>query len=353
MPLRTVPAPLAALLLLVALVALLLPGAPRAGADDGADVTWGVRTASGDLGADRQYFTYTADPGERVTDAVVVTNHDDEPVDLALYAADGFTTTSGQLDVVTRDAKSVGVGSWTSLATDRVTIEPGESLQVDLALEVPDDAEPGDYAGAVVTSLAAPAADEGVTVDRRLGIRVHLRVAGDLAPALAVEDLHVGYDGTLNPFAAGTATVTYTVRNTGNTRLSAGQDVAVAGPFGLATVAAADLADVPELLPGETWDVTTTVDGVRPLFRVGATTTLEPALPDAAEGAPALAAVGATAGTWAVPWTVLVLLLAAVGGVLLAVRRRRRRRQAEEQRVAAAVAQALRDRDAQDAGASV
>lgn len=306
-------------------------------------VTWGVRTASLDLGADRQNYAYAVEPGEEVLDAIVVTNHDDEPLELDLYAADGFTSDAGELDVLTRDAASTGLGAWVRFATDHVRLEPAQSLQVDFAITVPADAEPGDHAGAVVTSLADAGAD-GVTVDRRLGIRMHLRVAGDLRPVMTVEDLRVDHQPSLNPLGQDSATVSYTVRNDGNVRLSADQAVSVTGPFGTGRVRAAGLAPVPELLPGESWDVTTTLD-VLPLVRLAATVTLDPQLPEEIDGVPAPGQVRGSGGAWAVPWSVLVLLLAAVGTVLLARRRAARRRLAEQTRVEQAVAQALRDRD--------
>lgn len=351
-PTRLVRAPLAACVatLLLALVpVLVVAAASRAVTDDDGSVTWGVRTASS-MGADRQNYTFTVEPGDRVVDAIVVTNHDSVPIDLDLYAADGFTTEAGQLDVAPSDVGSVGLGAWVELATDHVTLAPGESLQVDFAVTVPEDAEPGDHAGAVVTSLSVSERRDGVTVDRRLGIRIHLRVAGELTPAMAVEDLHVEHQGSLNPLAPGRAAVTYTVRNTGNTRLSADQDVTVSGPFGVAHVAAADLEPVPELLPGETWRVSTTVDDVWPLLRIGATVTLDPQLPEgvagsAAAGSAAVEPLSVTAGAWAVPWSAVVLVAAAAGAALLARYRRTRRRQAEAARVQRAVEQALRERD--------
>ncbi len=321
-------------------------GHAAAGTVERPDVTWGVRTASGDRGADRQNYAYTVAPGERVADAIVVTNHDDRPLELDLYAADGFTTDAGQLDVLPRASASTGVGAWVELATDRVTLDPGASLEVDFAVTVPADAEPGDHAGAVVTSLTVPEGEAGVSVDRRLGIRLHLRVSGDLRPVLAVEDLRLSHTGGANPFAPGAATVTYTVRNTGNARLSAGQDVTVSGPFGLGRVQAADLAAVPEILPGETWTVRAPVDGVWPLLRLTATAALTPTLPTGAADAPAVPAVRASAGTWAVPWALLVVLVGIAGGVVLARRLRARRRHAEDARVQEAVARALQDRDA-------
>jgi hypothetical protein len=124
----------------------------------------------------------------------------------------------------------------------------------------------------------------------------------------------------------------------------------VSGPFGVAKVAAADLEPVPELLPGETWRVSTTVDDVWPLLRIGATVTLDPQLPEgvagsAAAGSAAVEPLSVTAGAWAVPWSAVVLVAAAAGAALLARYRRTRRRQAEAARVQRAVEQALRERD--------
>ncbi|WP_454049836.1 WxL protein peptidoglycan domain-containing protein [Cellulomonas sp. Marseille-Q8402] len=341
-------AALGALLVLPA-VALTTAG-PAAAADD--DVTWTVRTASNDFGSDRTGFTYAVEPGASVDDALVVANHGDEPLDLAVYAADGYTTDAGQFDVLTAGTDSAHLGTWLQTAADSVTIEPGATAELPFTVAVPADATPGDYAGAVVTSLTQPDEADGISVDRRLGIRVDLRVGGELAPALAVEDPRVTYTGTPNPAGTGDATVTYTLHNTGNTVISAQQTVAVSGPFGWFRAAAADVPTTPELLPGDRWEVSVPVDGVVPSVRLGADVTVVPVMTDAAGSTSAIAAVDAAARTWAVPWAALVLLLLLVGAVVLArrlaVRRRRTRAAREEQRVEERVAAALRERE--DAG---
>jgi hypothetical protein len=344
----TIPA-LSRIALVAALVATgTLAAATSAAADDG-DVSWGVRTAANDQGTDRQNFAYEIDPGAAVADALVISNHDTVDVDLSLYGADGFTTEAGQLDVVTRDTESTAVGAWVDFASDTVTVPAGGSLEVPFTLTVPDNATPGDYAGAVITSLGSPTQDQGVSVDRRLGIRMHLRVGGELAPALAVDDMRVEYAGTLNPFGAGEAEVTYTLRNTGNTRLTAGQTVAVSGPFGMLPAEADGVETAPELLPGESWDMTVRLPSVVPTFLLTATTvvTLESASSDGTDAA--IAPVESTATTAAVPWALLALVLlvaAVVVGVILVTRRRRRSRKTlEDARVEQAVAQALAERE--------
>lgn len=332
--------------LLVAAVAAVGGASAPASAADG-DVTWGVRTAANDNGADRQNFAYRIAPGTQVSDALVVSNHAATPIDLDVYAADGFTTSSGQLDLVTPDTTSVAVGAWTAVQEGRVTIAPGASVEVPFTVKVPADATPGDYAGGLLTSLPHPAQEDGISVDRRLGIRMHVRVDGELAPAVAVEKMQVDYSGTVNPFGTGTATVSYTVRNTGNVRLAAGQSVTLAGPFGWFPVDTTEVAPVPELLPGESWTVRVPVDGVVPAFWLTAKAALSPTLPAVAGSTPGVDGVAAEAGALAVPWALLVLVLvvaAAIVAAVLVLRRRRSARAArEDARVAKAVEDALRD----------
>lgn len=347
-PAAPVRALLVVLLTLVAAAALPAAAARASTADD--DVTWTVRTASNDLGTDRTGFEYAVNPGSEVSDALVVTNRGTAALDLAVYAADGYTTESGQFDLLVPDRTSVGVGAWVHGAGASVRVEPGASADVPFTVSVPANATPGDYAGGIVTSLVAEDATEGITVDRRLGVRISLRVGGEMAPALAVEDPHVDYTGTLNPFGRGSATVTYTLHNTGNAVLSAQQGTTVAGPFGVLPATARDVDAPPQLLPGESWTVTAPVDAVAPTAWLGATVTVTPVLTDASGSTTSLDAVTVTTHGWAVPWTLLALVAALVAAAVLVprlrARTRARRAEAEDARVQDAVARALADVEA-------
>jgi hypothetical protein len=325
-----------------------------ASAASAADVTWGVRPAANDQGAARDNYGYVVDPGASFADGIVVANHGDEPLALDAYAADAFTTTSGQLDLLKSDEESLAVGAWITLQTGRVEIPAGEEVEIPFTVTVPENATPGDYAGGIITSLSDPQVENGIDVDRRLGIRVHLRVNGAIQPSLVVDGARVDYAGTLNPFAGGEATVTYTVRNAGNIRIAASQGVALSGPFGLLRTDAPGVEPVPELLPGESWDVSVPVSGVVPLFWLAADVSVSPAFPSGLESGPELAAVQVSAGTWAVPWSQLVLLVLVVGVVVALIVTRRKRRKngkaAEDARVKAAVEAALREREAAPVG---
>lgn len=325
-------------------------GATPALAEDG-NVTWTVRTASNSFGADRSSYSYAVNPGGTVKDAMVVANHGRAPLALTVYAADGYTTTVGQLDLLTKDKKSSAIGAWVHADRGSIAVPPGASVEVPFTLTVPGNATPGDYVGGIVTSLTQADTAQGINVDRRLGIRIKLRVGGELKPGLAIEQLHVAYDGTLNPFAKGNATVTYRIHNTGNTVLSANQTVSVSGPFGWLRARAGAIAAPPELLPGESWKMTVPVSGVAPATRLAATVTLVPLLTDASGSTTSLDAVRTTAHVWAMPWMLLllvvVLIAVVVGALLLARRSRAQRKQRENARVQEAVEQALRKQKTQ------
>ncbi|GAB7044061.1 MULTISPECIES: WxL protein peptidoglycan domain-containing protein [Catenuloplanes] len=304
------------------------------------DVTWTVRTASNSLGADRSSYSYAINPGGTVSDAMVVANRGTTALTLTVYAADGFTTGEGGLDLRNRDVPQTGVGAWAS-SGGTVTVQPGTTADVPFTVAVPADATPGDYVGGIVTSLTSPDTTQQVNVERRLGIRITLRVGGELAPSLAVSGMRVSYDGSWNPFAGGAATVSYTIENTGNTTLSATQAASVAGPFGWFRSDAGDIAAPPELLPGESWPVTVPVADVPAALLLTGTTTLTPLIIDPSGSRSMLAPVSAEATTWAVPWLLLLALVLLAALLTLTVRLRHRRRAREDARVAAAVRQAL------------
>lgn len=344
-PRRTAAVRTALLVLLAALAFGTSTGPARAAEGD---VTWTVRTAANDYGEDRSSFGYAVNPGGAAEDALVVANHGTDPLNLAVYAADGFTTEKGQLDLLTEGKKSRSIGSWVRAGRKSVRIAPGKSAEIPFTVKVPDNATPGDYVGGILTSLKQADDTEGIAVDRRLGIRIKLRVSGALRPALAVEDVHVDYRGSANPFARGDATVTYSLHNTGNALLSGTQKVTLNGPFGTLSTDAGTVAAPPELLPGERWKVTVPVHDVTPALRLTATVAVTPLVTDAAGSTTALDPVRTTAHGWAVPWTLLLLLVlvlgAAAAGFVLVRRARVRRARHEEERVREAVEQALRDK---------
>jgi len=296
-----------------------LAPAPAAEAADGPE--WTVRTAANDLGADRSAYAYTVEPGEVVRDGIVITNRGTAPLDLVLAAGAARTAPDGRLDVPVTGPGGGGVGDWVRLGAPRVTVAPGASETVPLTVRVPAGTRAGDRVGAVLTAARERAT--GTDVVRRIGIRMTVRVTGDLRPALAVEDERVEWSGGLAPTGRGTATVVTTLRNTGNTVLRVEHRASVAGPFGVGRWNARG-ADLPLLLPGERRTVRVPVPGVPGLGALDAEAAATPVVTDAAGTTSELDPVVVRAAAPAVPWVpVLLGLLVVAAGVGIAVLRGR------------------------------
>ncbi|MFI6784630.1 WxL protein peptidoglycan domain-containing protein [Micromonospora sp. NPDC050276] len=296
-------------------------------------VTWGVAPSGAKGPNGRPAFTYKLDPGATVTDYVAVTNHSARPLTLNLYASDAFTTAQGGFDLLAGGQQPTDVGAWVRFTGGTVTIPSTSRLDIPFTLTVPNNATPGDHAGGIVASLAATTVDaqaNQVAVDHRVGARIYLRVTGELQPALTVEDLRVRHSGSLNPLAGGTLTATFTVRNSGNVRLTGQPTLAAAGPFGLGR-RSTDGAALPEILPGGELTTTVRMTGVPPLFRLTVNAVVTPAAVGDQVLDPQPVVGTARASFWAVPWPQLVLLVlfALVGWALLAARRRRSRQIAQ------------------------
>lgn len=289
--------------------------------------TFGVQPSAAKKPDARPHFSYGATPGAAVKDHIAVFNYGKEPLTLRVYAGDAFTTADGGFDLFAAGHPSTDVGSWVKLGKNLLSVPGRSHVVVPFTLTVPRKVTPGDHTGGIVASLSAVRSDKKgskVAVDQRVGARIYLRVAGELTPRLTVEDLHTAYHGTANPFGTGSATVTYTVRNTGNVRLAARQAIRVRDLFGGGARVAAP-RDITELLPGAAVKITASATGVLPAVRDTTTVRVDPKPVRGDIKHRVLPRVTRTENFWAVPWALLSLLLVVAGALTLLLVRRRRR----------------------------
>ena len=322
------------LLTTIALAGLAGLAVPTGAAAADPPVTWQVQPVAVD-GAPRSAVDVALDPGGTVSDAVAVTNLGGGPLTLRVLAVDAMTTASGGLTTVPDGAPSYA-GSWVTPATEAVTVGPGERVEVPFTVAPPDDAEPGDYAVAVVAALTRPATVEGgqeVVLDARVGARVYLRVLGQLHAQLRVADLTVTRDAPWwNPLPA-PARTDFVLENVGNVRLDGTAQVRLRGPFGW-LLGTSEVRTLPQLLPGDRVRASAlapdgaepagpvVVDGILAPFVLSAEVTLSAT--EVSTGQPFT--YSSTVSTVDIPWVALVVLLLVVTALLLARRRRSARR---------------------------
>lgn len=315
--------------------ALLVPpvSAALAQVDGGGDdqpvepAPFSVQPTGPDGPGGRDYFVYTLDPGETFGDTVAVSNLGERPINFVIYATDAFTVRDEGGFTAARDGEpSTGVGAWITLAAQTYTVEPGTRIDVPFSITVPEDAEPGDHAGAILAtdadlgSIDPDSTDPNLVIRQRVGARVYVRVGGPVTPGLRIDRLDVEH--TTPSFAVpllsegGQATVHWEVSNSGNVRLAPTATIVVKGLFGR-TVKRLPAEEVPELLPGSNFVRTTTITGLPVMERLTVELTISSDEVD----------VVGSSSYWAVPWRFVALALALLAGLAAwrAIRRRRHR----------------------------
>ncbi|MDR0593792.1 MAG: DUF916 domain-containing protein [Bifidobacteriaceae bacterium] len=300
------------------------------GADGSGRVRWSVAPAGPDGRPDgRRWFELALEPGERAEESLAVTNLSDRPVVFGLEAADGFFNEGGRFGMAFDAESSVGAGRWVGVRGE-VEVGAGETVAVPFWVDVPANAEPGDWAAGIAAVLEAGAGggETGVGIASRVGVRVLVRVSGELAPSLRVSGLEASYVGVWDLRRPGSVAAGFDLVNTGNTRLTVTGRVSAGG--GAAALFPAEGEPALELWPGASRRVEVALDGVWPKFRVPVVVEADPVAVLTASGgtAPEVAPVAAEATVWAVPWPHLALAggLALLVGALVARRARSRRR---------------------------
>lgn len=308
------------------------PSAPTSGsAASPPKVTFGLGPSTKGVLDRRPGISMVQARGATVKDEVTVVNLSDRPLTLDVYPVDVYNDVNGNLEPQVAAAKPQDAGAWVTMATPggkRAVVVPGRgNVIVPITVTIPKNAAVGDHLAGLMVSLTAKGQSTGqvsapVDLDQRVGIRLSIRVAGQLKPELTVSGIDPVYTGSLLPWGRGSAQVTYVVTNTGNVKLGGHQRVAVNGLFG-AAAAPLDVADLPVLLPGGKATVTVQVPDVAPMGLLSADVTVVP-LPAQGDAVPELSVATASAKFWAIPWTLLALLLLLAGLAAWWWRRRHR-----------------------------
>lgn len=304
---------------------------PEYGADPGDKLgdrrTWAVQPSGPNGPGVRPTFRWAYTPGTTIADWVGVSNFSRKPLTLQLYATDAFNSAGGGFDLLTAQKQPIDVGTWITFRQQTITIPARSRVDVPFRLAIPANASPGDHVGGVVAALRTTSTTPGgalVALDQRVAARVYLRVDGPVRPRLEVTDVHAVWHAAADPLS-GWTTVRWTVRNSGNVRLTGGQVLTLEAPWG--SLRKVRLPRLTELLPGSSLSFRTRVADVAPKFRYRAEITIAAHLvdPGLGDARATVTTVHGTARFWAVPWVLLAIALVLVVGLTIYVRRRRAR----------------------------
>lgn len=289
-----------------------------------------VRPYSDASSTPRDDLEYQLAAGQGLVDKVSIANLTDQPKTFYLYPADAYNTPSGGYALRLKTDPLQDAGAWITLPVPTYTIPAKSAAIVPISVNVAADATPGDHAAGIVAEEVVDrqttAESGGLQPIHRVGTRVYVRVAGDTTARLQVTDISVVHKDPLLPWGDGSGAVTYTIKNTGNVRVSLDSvKTRVQSVVGFTTKTVTRTSDSDNglaavLLPGNSVVYAEDIGTVAPLVLMKADVSVQ-----ATEiGSDNPVRVSSSQLFWDVPW-LLIALLVLLAGAIVAWRLLRRR----------------------------
>src|SRR5262249_49141592 len=132
-----------------------------------------------------------------------------------------------------------GPASWVTISfpnhSSTIRLAPRSKVILPVRAVIPKNAPPGDHVGAIVAALYSVIVSKNhakLHLVQQVADRIIARISGKLTPQLSVLNLHVSNTNPLNPVGTGAATLSFTVKNTGNELLGGKVTASVQGLFG-------------------------------------------------------------------------------------------------------------------------
>ena len=315
---RTVSALLGAMLTTASLLlaSTVVQAGPATAASNG---QWSVEPLGTGSGVPRSNFQFQVQPGQTIADKLSVVNTTSHYLDFAIFAADAYNTpNAGAFALRGITEPGTNLAPWVHLPVKQFAAPPRSMTTIPFQVVVPADATPGDHDGGIVALSEAIQGAEpgsvGFNVQRGVGVRIYLSVAGPRRPGLLITSFGIHRsEPALHPITGGgDAVVSYTVQNSGNISEAFTARLSVKDVFGR-TVKQFAPRSLPDLLPGQSFQVSERW-GSLPLFGLQ----LRPELTLDSSGA----TTSTSTSVMDVPWVLVVLVVLLIALAVWVLRRR-------------------------------
>jgi len=240
----------------VSLTALLLfTHAPLASAVEGASIGISPAYPSANNERSASIFIHTIKAGESAKDGVRVFNYSKKVRVIQLRAVDSVAAVDGSFSCRQDSEKRQGVGEWTTLTKQKITLQPESNEVVDFIVSVPVNTSPGEHGGCITAQDSdsfASKTGSGIQLGFRSAIRMAIRVPGDIVKSLSIQRIEISRtkqgDYNVSPIA----------KNSGNVSLDVTTRAQLVDVFGRETPI--QTAKYP-IMPGSTMGWAFTFDG--------------------------------------------------------------------------------------------
>jgi hypothetical protein len=134
-------------------------------------------------------FFYEMQPGDEITQKIILTNTGNKEQVFKLYGADGASTLEGNLAAKQSNQKQENIGLWLNFEQNNVTLQANETKEINYTIKIPATTPPGSYAGGIAAEeipTAANAAEKlnsangmGLVSVMRFVLPIYVKIPGE------------------------------------------------------------------------------------------------------------------------------------------------------------------------------
>lgn len=139
----------------------------------------------------QSWFRYYQSPGTVIRDSVILRNIGNETETISLYPTDATSNQVGSFTPKMQDEEQKGIGLWTKLEKDSVTLAPKETVEVKFEIHIPQEITPGQYFGSIINEevsdspcdeilIVAGSCQGNIQIRTRTGNRIYLTIPGQI-----------------------------------------------------------------------------------------------------------------------------------------------------------------------------
>lgn len=175
-------------------------------------------------------FDLTANPGDTITNELLVRNSGTDPVVLSIEVQD-FVANGEEGEVTLTDEKSTySLASWVETDTSKFTLAGGKQKSAKFVIRVPYNAEPGGHYASVYVHVGATLdnATSGSGVGQKIGSLLLLKVAGRATSTADIET----FKPTKSTFSKGPVDFNIRIKNSGSVHIKPKGVIAITDMFG-------------------------------------------------------------------------------------------------------------------------
>lgn len=143
----------------------------------------------------QSWFVYQKFPGERIEDVATIKNFGKEAEKIKIYAVDATSNADGNFVLTFSGQKQHGIGTWTEIKEQELTLQPGQRVDVPFTISIPANVTPSEYVGGIIAESGSNDKDcnenacaSSISVKTRVGSRIYITVPGTINDSIAWTD---------------------------------------------------------------------------------------------------------------------------------------------------------------------